>query len=53
LAHESLGLRSRPTGRAHRAQLYSIDCERIERRAPVAERVGDVLDVIGEAFVFV
>jgi hypothetical protein len=53
LPEESLGLRgARAPRRAHRAQLHSVERERVERGAPVAEHVCDVLEVIGEAFVF-
>ncbi|HXC23875.1 MAG TPA: hypothetical protein VNU28_04765 [Solirubrobacteraceae bacterium] len=38
---------------AHRPELHSIQRKRVERGASVAERVGEVLKVIGEAFVFV
>jgi hypothetical protein len=39
--------------RAHRPELHSIQCKRIERRALFAERVCDVPEVVGEVLVFV
>ena len=54
LPEESLWLwGARALCRVHRAQLHSVECERVERGAPIAEHVCDVLEVIGEAFVFV
>ena len=43
----------RSARRAHRPQLHSVECERVERGTSIAQRVGDVPQVIGERFVFV
>ncbi|MFZ1155506.1 MAG: hypothetical protein WAN93_11435 [Solirubrobacteraceae bacterium] len=37
---------------AHCPQLYSVECKRVKSGALVAKYVGDVLQIIGEAFVF-
>lgn len=49
----SLWSRGGPTGRLHRPQLHSVECQRVERRTPVAKHVGDVPQIVGEVFVFV
>lgn len=53
LHRESLAsLRGGLAGPAHRPQLHSIECKRVECGTPIAEHVGDVPQVIGETFVF-
>jgi hypothetical protein len=53
LHRESLAsLRGGLVGPAHRPQLHSIECKRVECGTPVAEHVSDVPQIIGEAFVF-
>ena len=53
LHKRSLWSRGGPTGRLHRPQLHSVECQRVERRTPVAKHVGDVPQIVGEVFVFV
>jgi hypothetical protein len=39
-------------GRGHRPQLDCIECKRVERGTLIAQHVYDVLEIVGNPFVF-